>query len=86
MTVEEARGKVKAHLSSNMRFLLFYERRKADERDASSRRGTTRRDVGPPYVDSPIWDSLCDWWVSSKFKSMFEQNKINRGHMMLFIP
>lgn len=79
MTVEEAHAKVKAHLSSNMRQLLFYERKKANERIAASRRGTTLRDVRPPYVDPPIWDSLCDWWESSKFKSMSNQNKINRG-------
>ncbi|KAK1372826.1 hypothetical protein POM88_029019 [Heracleum sosnowskyi] len=76
---EDAHAKVKAHLSSNMRQLLFHERKKANEMVAASRRGTTRRDVRPPYVDPPIWDSLCDWWESAKFKSMSDQNKINRG-------
>ncbi|KAK1368394.1 hypothetical protein POM88_034486 [Heracleum sosnowskyi] len=79
MTEEDAHAKVKAHLSSNMRQLLFHERKKANERVAASQRGTTRRDVRPPYVDPPIWDSLCDWWESAKFKSMSDQNKINRG-------
>ncbi|WOG95507.1 hypothetical protein DCAR_0414829 [Daucus carota subsp. sativus] len=52
---------------------LTFDRRKADERVAES-----RRDVKPPYVDPPIWDSLCDWWHSPKFKAMSPQNKINR--------
>ncbi|KAK1400604.1 hypothetical protein POM88_000209 [Heracleum sosnowskyi] len=51
MTEEDAHARVKAHLSSNMRQLLFHERQKADERVAASRRGTTRRDVRPPYSD-----------------------------------
>ncbi|KAK1395273.1 hypothetical protein POM88_014329 [Heracleum sosnowskyi] len=79
MTDEDAHARVKAYLSRNMRQLFFHERQKADERVAASRRGTTRRDVRPPYVDPPIWDSLCDWWESNKFKSMSNQNKINRG-------
>lgn len=69
MEVEVAHAKVKAHLSSNMRRLFFHERKKANERVAASGRGTKLQDVRPPYVDPPIWDSLCGLWESSKFKS-----------------
>ncbi|KAK1372824.1 hypothetical protein POM88_029017 [Heracleum sosnowskyi] len=54
MTEEDAHAKVKAHLSSNMRQLLFHERKKANEMVAASRRGTTRRDELEKVKDRPV--------------------------------
>lgn len=60
--------------------MLYRERVNADKRVSQPRPGTTRRDVKPLHINRDLWDSLCDWWNSEKFKSMSAQNKENRTH------
>ncbi|KAK1401798.1 hypothetical protein POM88_001403 [Heracleum sosnowskyi] len=76
----EARYKIKEHLKNNLKNLLYREKDNADKRVSKAPPGTTRRDVKPLHVNRSIWDSLCDWWETQKFKAMSAQNKENRSH------
>ncbi|WOG95568.1 hypothetical protein DCAR_0414893 [Daucus carota subsp. sativus] len=80
VTPSEARYKLKEHLKINLKNMLYRERVNADKRVSQARPGTTRRDVKPLHINRDLWDSLCDWWNSEKFKSMSAQNKENRTH------
>ncbi|KAK1354155.1 hypothetical protein POM88_047411 [Heracleum sosnowskyi] len=39
--------------------------------------------VKPLHIQPDVWNALCDWWDSAKFRAMSDKNKDNRKRKML---
>lgn len=59
---------------------MYREKENADKRVNKGPPGTTRWDVNPLHLNKSVWDSLCEWWDTQRFKAMSIQNKENRSH------